>query len=201
MASIPDIDNQETQEWLDALNAVIETEGVERAHFLIESMIDQARRSGANLPYKATTAYVNTIPTHLQQRHPGNPDMERRIRALIRWNAIMTVLRANEKSPGVGGHIASFQSAATLYDVGFNHFFRAANDKFQGDLVYFQGHSSPGVYARAFLEGRISEDQLRLKKLEFAHAISPLENPMSIRGLRKDIARLKTELKKKELGI
>ncbi|QDC96557.1 pyruvate dehydrogenase (acetyl-transferring), homodimeric type [Candidatus Methylopumilus universalis] len=166
MASIPDIDNQETQEWLDALNAVIETEGVARAHFLIESMIDQARRSGANLPYKATTAYVNTIPTHLQQRHPGNPDMERRIRALIRWNAIMTVLRANEKSPGVGGHIASFQSAATLYDVGFNHFFRAANDKFQGDLVYFQGHSSPGVYARAFLEGRISEDQLTNFRME-----------------------------------
>ena len=166
MASIPDIDNQETQEWLDALNAVIETEGVERAHFLIESMIDQARRSGANLPYKATTAYVNTIPTHLQQRHPGNPDMERRIRALIRWNAIMTVLRANEKSPGVGGHIASFQSAATLYDVGFNHFFRAANDKFQGDLIYFQGHSSPGVYARAFLEGRISEDQLTNFRME-----------------------------------
>jgi pyruvate dehydrogenase E1 component len=129
-------------------------------------MIDQARRSGANLPYKATTAYVNTIPTHLQQRHPGNPDMERRIRALIRWNAIMTVLRANEKSPGVGGHIASFQSAATLYDVGFNHFFRAANDKFQGDLVYFQGHSSPGVYARAFLEGRISEDQLTNFRME-----------------------------------
>ncbi|QDC70798.1 pyruvate dehydrogenase (acetyl-transferring), homodimeric type [Candidatus Methylopumilus universalis] len=166
MASIPDIDNQETQEWLDALNAVIETEGVERAHFLIESMIDQARRSGVNLPYKATTAYVNTIPTHLQQRHPGNPDMERRIRALIRWNAIMMVLRANEKSPGVGGHIASFQSAATLYDVGFNHFFRAANDKFQGDLVYFQGHSSPGVYARAFLEGRISEDQLTNFRME-----------------------------------
>ncbi len=166
MASIPDIDNQETQEWLDALNAVIETEGVERAHFLIESMIDQARRSGANLPYKATTAYVNTIPTHLQQRHPGNPDMERRVRALIRWNAIMTVLRANEKSPGVGGHIASFQSAATLYDVGFNHFFRAANDKFQGDLIYFQGHSSPGVYARAFLEGRISEDQLTNFRME-----------------------------------
>ena len=166
MASIPDIDNQETQEWLDALNAVIETEGVERAHFLIESMIDQARRSGANLPYKATTAYVNTIPTHLQQRHPGNPDMERRIRALIRWNAIMTVLRANEKSPGVGGHIASFQSAATLYDVGFNHFFRAANDKFQGDLIYFQGHSSPGIYARAFLEGRISEDQLTNFRME-----------------------------------
>jgi pyruvate dehydrogenase E1 component len=103
---------------------------------------------------------VNTIPTHLQQRLPGNPDMERRIRALIRWNAIMTVLRANEKSPGVGGHIASFQSAATLYDVGFNHFFRAATDQFGGDLVFFQGHSSPGVYARAYLEGRITEEQL-----------------------------------------
>ncbi|NCV52986.1 MAG: pyruvate dehydrogenase (acetyl-transferring), homodimeric type, partial [Gammaproteobacteria bacterium] len=166
MASIPDIDNQETQEWLDALNAVIETEGVERAHFLIESMIDQARRSGANLPYKATTAYVNTIPTHLQQRHPGNPDMERRIRALIRWNAIMTVLRANEKSPGVGGHIASFQSSALLYDIGFNHFFRGANKDFDGDLVYIQGHASPGVYARAFLEGRITEEQMDNFRME-----------------------------------
>ncbi len=166
MATIPDSDNIETQEWLDALSAVIENDGVERAHFLIESMIDEARRSGANLPYNATTAYLNTIPTHLQQRHPGNPDMERRIRALIRWNAIITVLRANEKSPGVGGHIASFQSAATLYDVGFNHFFRAANDKFLGDLVYFQGHSSPGVYARAFLEGRISEEQLSNFRME-----------------------------------
>lgn len=160
MAFTPDIDPQETQEWLEAIDAVLANEGTERAHFLLETLIDKARRSGAYLPYNATTAYVNTIPTHLQQRHPGNPDMERRIRALIRWNAIMTVLRANEKSPGVGGHIASFQSAATLYDVGFNHFFRAANDKFGGDLVFFQGHSSPGVYARAYLEGRINEDQL-----------------------------------------
>ncbi len=160
MAFTPDHDPQETQEWLEAIEAVLETEGTERAHFLLETLIDKARRSGAYLPYTATTAYLNSIPTHLQQRHPGNPDMERRIRALVRWNAIMTVLRANQKSPGVGGHIASFQSAATLYDVGFNHFFRAANDKFGGDLVYFQGHSSPGVYARAFLEGRINEDQL-----------------------------------------
>jgi pyruvate dehydrogenase E1 component len=160
MSFIPDIDPIETQEWLEAIDAVLATEGTERAHFLLETLIDKARRSGAYLPYNATTAYVNTIPTHLQQRHPGNPDMERRIRALIRWNAIMTVLRANEKSPGVGGHIASFQSAATLYDVGFNHFFRAANDQFGGDLVLFQGHSSPGVYARAYLEGRISEEQL-----------------------------------------
>ncbi|EAV47023.1 pyruvate dehydrogenase subunit E1 [Methylophilales bacterium HTCC2181] len=166
MNLFPDTDNQETQEWLASLNSVIEAEGTERAHFLIEAMIDQARRSGSNLPYNATTSYVNTIPTHLQQRHPGNPDMERRIRALIRWNAVMTVLRANEKSPGIGGHIASFQSAATLYDVGFNHFFRAANENFGGDLVYFQGHSSPGIYARAFLEGRMNEDQLNNFRME-----------------------------------
>ncbi|MDP3211266.1 pyruvate dehydrogenase (acetyl-transferring), homodimeric type [Methylotenera sp.] len=156
----PDIDSQETQEWLDALMAVIENEGTERAHFLLEAMIDKARRSGSNLPYKATTAYLNTIPTHLQAKLPGDPEMERRVRALVRWNAVMTVLRANEKSPGVGGHIASFQSAATLYDTGFNYFFRAPNENFGGDCVYFQGHSSPGVYARAFLEGRITEEQM-----------------------------------------
>jgi len=159
-AGLTETDPQETQEWLDALTAVIENEGTERAHFLLEAMIDKARRSGSNLPYKATTAYLNTIPTHLQAKLPGDPEMERRIRALVRWNAIMTVLRANEKSPGVGGHIASFQSAATLYDTAFNYFFRAANENFGGDCVYFQGHSSPGVYARAFLEGRITEDQL-----------------------------------------
>jgi pyruvate dehydrogenase E1 component len=158
--SLTETDPLETQEWLDALTAVIENEGTERAHFLLEAMIDKARRSGSNLPYNATTAYVNTIPTHLQAKLPGDPEMERRIRALVRWNAIMTVLRANEKSPGVGGHIASFQSAATLYDTAFNHFFRATNENFGGDCVYFQGHSSPGVYARAFLEGRISEEQL-----------------------------------------
>ena len=166
MDLFPDSDIQETQEWIESLNSVIETEGTERAHFLIEMLIDQARRSGSNLPYNATTAYVNTIPSHLQQRHPGNPDMERRIRALIRWNAIMTVSRANIKSPGIGGHIASFQSAATLYDVGFNHFFRAANRDFGGDLVFFQGHSSPGIYARAFLEGRINESQLDNFRME-----------------------------------
>lgn len=158
--NLTETDPLETQEWLEALASVIENEGTERAHFLLEAMIDQARRSGSNLPYKATTSYVNTIPTHLQQRLPGDPEMERRIRALIRWNAIMTVLRANEKSPGVGGHIASFQSAATLYDTGFNYFFRAPNENFGGDCVYFQGHSSPGVYARAFLEGRFTEDQM-----------------------------------------
>ncbi|OAJ72034.1 pyruvate dehydrogenase (acetyl-transferring), homodimeric type [Methylobacillus sp. MM3] len=162
----PDIDPQETQEWLDAIDAVLEQEGTERAHFLLEQLIDKARRSGAYLPYNATTAYLNTIPVHLQEKLPGDPSMERRIRALIRWNAIVTVMRANEKSPGVGGHIASFQSAATLYDVGFNHFFRAANENFGGDLVMFQGHSSPGIYARAFIEGRLSEEQMSNFRLE-----------------------------------
>ncbi len=159
-SSIPDIDPQETQEWLAAIDAVIEQEGTERAHFLLETLIDKSRRSGANLPFNATTAYVNTIPTHKQAKLPGDPHMERRIRALIRWNAIATVMRANEKSPGVGGHIASFQSAATLYDVGFNHFFRSPDHPSGGDLVLFQGHSSPGIYARAFVEGRISEEQM-----------------------------------------
>ncbi len=166
MALTPDIDQQETQEWLESLDSVLENEGTERAHFLLETMVDKARRSGAYLPYNATTGYVNTIPVHLQQKLPGDPTMERKIRALIRWNAIMTVLRANEKSPGVGGHIASFQSAATLYDVGLNHFFRAANENFGGDCIYFQGHSSPGIYARAFLEGRLTEEQLSNFRIE-----------------------------------
>ncbi len=166
MALTPDIDQQETQEWLESLDSVLENAGTERAHFLLETMVDKARRSGAYLPYNATTGYVNTIPVHLQQKLPGDPTMERKIRALIRWNAIMTVLRANEKSPGVGGHIASFQSAATLYDVGLNHFFRAANENFGGDCVYFQGHSSPGIYARAFLEGRLTEEQLSNFRME-----------------------------------
>jgi pyruvate dehydrogenase E1 component len=123
-------------------------------------LIDKARRSGAYLPYNPTTAYVNTIPEHLQQKLPGDPAMERKIRALVRWNAIACVMRANEKCHGIGGHLASFQSAATLYDTGFNYFFRAANENFGGDLVFFQGHSSPGIYSRAFLEGRISEEQI-----------------------------------------
>ncbi|MDD5403334.1 MAG: pyruvate dehydrogenase (acetyl-transferring), homodimeric type [Sulfuricella sp.] len=160
MPSNPDMDPQETQEWLDALDAVIEREGAERAHFLLEQMIDKARRSGANLPYSAQTAYLNTIPVHQEEKFPGDLALERRIRALIRWNAIATVMQANKKSPGVGGHIASFASAATLYDVGFNHFFHAPDEKHGGDLLYIQGHSSPGIYARAYLEGRLSEAQV-----------------------------------------
>ena len=155
-----DIDPVETQEWIDALEAVIENEGVERAHFLLEQMIDKGRRTGAHLPFSANTAYVNTIPTQLEASCPGDPAIEDRIRAYVRWNAMAMVVKANRKSTELGGHIATFASAATLYDVGYNHFWRAPGDGFGGDLVYFQGHASPGTYARAFLEGRLTEDQL-----------------------------------------
>jgi pyruvate dehydrogenase E1 component len=140
-----DSDPEETREWLDALASVIGTEGIERAHFLIENLVDQARRAGANLPYKANTAYINTIPSHMEARLPGDATIENRIRSYIRWNAMAMVVRANRRSTEYGGHIASFASAATLYDIGFNHFFRAASKDFGGDLVYFQGHAAPGI--------------------------------------------------------
>ena len=155
-----DIDPQETQEWLDALGAVMENEGVERAHFLLEQLIDNARRNGANLPFTNNTAYLNTIPTHLEQRTPGDSELEHRIRSFIRWNAMAMVVRANKESSELGGHIASFASAATLYDVGFNHFFHAQTPDHGGDLVFMQGHSAPGIYARAYLEGRLDKSQL-----------------------------------------
>ena len=155
-----DIDPQETREWLDALDAVIENEGLERAHYLLEKLIDDARRSGANLPFTNNTAYLNTIPVHMQERHPGDTAIERRIKSLVRWNAMAMVVRANKESSELGGHIASFASAATLYDVGLNHFFRAPSHEHGGDLVFMQGHSAPGIYARAYLEGRLNEDQL-----------------------------------------
>ncbi len=160
MTELHDIDPLETQEWLDALNAVIENEGVERAHFLLEQLIDDARRNGANLPFTNETAYLNTIPTHLEQRTPGDPELENRIRSFIRWNAMAMVVRANKESSELGGHIASFASAATLYDVGFNHFFHAPTPDHGGDLLFMQGHSAPGVYGRAYLEGRLNESQL-----------------------------------------
>jgi len=160
MATKPDIDPLETQEWLDALEGVLENEGIDRAHFLIERLVDKARRSGAYLPFSANTAYVNTIPVTHQERFPGDRAMERRIRSIIRWNAMAMVVQANRISSELGGHISSFASSATLYDVAFSHFFKARNENQDGDLVFFQGHSAPGVYARAFLEGRISEDEL-----------------------------------------
>jgi len=156
-----DRDPRETQEWLEALDSVLQNEGVERAHYLVERLIDRARRSGVQLPYSPNTAYVNTIPVSEEEKMPGEPGLEHRIRSLVRWNALAMVVQANRHSSELGGHIASFASAATLYDVGFNHFFRAQGAAGGGDLVYVQGHSSPGIYARAYLEGRLSEEQLR----------------------------------------
>lgn len=160
MSSTPDLDPTETQEWQDALDAVIEHEGVERAHFLLERMIDQSRRAGANLPYKATTAYINTIPVDRQVPMPGDSELEHQLRSMIRWNATAMVQKANQRDSSLGGHIASFASSATLYDVGFNHFFHAPTAEHGGDLLFIQGHGSPGVYSRAFLEGRLTEEQL-----------------------------------------
>jgi len=158
--ALNDIDPQETQEWYEALAAVLEADGPERAHFLLEQLIDKARHSGVNLPYSAATAYINTIPTHLQEKIPGDQELERRVRSWIRWNAAAMVVKANRKSSELGGHIATFASSATLYDIGFNHFWRAPTHEHGGDMIYFQGHAAPGVYARAYLEGRLSDEQL-----------------------------------------
>jgi pyruvate dehydrogenase E1 component len=155
-----DPDPQETREWLESLEGVLRNAGPERAHYLIERLIDQARRSGIHLPYRLTTAYLNTIQPQDEPPMPGEPGLEHRIRSLVRWNALAMVVQANRESSGIGGHIASFASAATLYDVGFNHFFRAPGEGAGGDLLYIQGHSAPGIYARAYLEGRLSEEQL-----------------------------------------
>src|ERR1700744_432679 len=163
-----DLDPTETREWVESLNAVINHDGTERAHFLLERMVDSARRSGGYLPFDPTTEYVNTIPPHLEAKMPGDGAMEWRIRTLIRWNSMAMVVRANRKPGELGGHIASFASSATLYDVGFNPFWRAPSAEHPGDLVFHQGHSSPGVYARSFLEGRLGEEQLDLFRMEVA---------------------------------
>lgn len=157
---VQDIDPVETQEWLDSLNSVLDREGEDRAHFLLTQLADRMRRDGTQLPFSLNTPHRNTIPVHREARMPGDLFMERRIRSLIRWNAMAMVMRANKENPGIGGHISSFMSSATLYDVGFNYFFRAPNGDFEGDLVYIQGHSAPGIYSRAYLEGRLSEEQV-----------------------------------------
>jgi pyruvate dehydrogenase E1 component len=155
----PDVDPQETKEWLDAIDGVLEHEGPDRAHFLIEQVIDKSRRSGAYMPFSANTAYINTIPVDRQSHMPGDPAIEEKIRNYARWNAMAMVLRAN-KHTNVGGHIASYASAATLYDVGFNYFWHAPSADHGGDLVFVQGHSSPGIYARAFMLGRLTTEQM-----------------------------------------
>jgi pyruvate dehydrogenase E1 component len=157
-ANDPDV--QETQEWLDALEAVIEREGPERAHELLEKLIELARRLGGHIPFRPNTAYINTIPPHLEKAAPGDTALEERNRSFMRWNAMVMVAKANKVEGDLGGHIASFASVGTLFGTGFNHFWHAPHEGHGGDLIYFQGHSAPGVYARAYQEGRLTDEQL-----------------------------------------
>ncbi|MEM1266114.1 MAG: pyruvate dehydrogenase (acetyl-transferring), homodimeric type, partial [Pseudomonadota bacterium] len=164
----PDLDPTESQEWQEAIADVIERDGPDRAHYLLDKAVQQARAAGAVLPFSATTPYQNTIPTDDELDLPGDVEMEGRIRAINRWNAMVTVVRRNKESSEYGGHIASFASSAALYDVGLNHFWRARSAMHGGDLVFFQGHVVPGIYARSFMEGRISEEQLENFRSEVA---------------------------------
>ncbi len=161
-----DLDPVETQEWIESLSAVIGADGPQRAHYLLERMVEMTRRAGAHLPFRPTTEYVNTISPHLERRSPGDAAIEWKIRSILRWNALAMVIRANRKPGDLGGHIASFASSATLYDVGFNHFWRAPSAEHPGDLLYIQGHCSPGIYARAYLEGRLTEAELDRFRME-----------------------------------
>jgi pyruvate dehydrogenase E1 component len=157
---LPDIDPAETQEWLDSLDGVVAQAGPERARFIVYKLLKRARQLQVGLPPLVQTRYVNTISTEQEPNFPGDEKMEHRIRQIIRWNALAMVLRANTRFDGIGGHLSTYASAASLYEVGFNHFFRGRDDGGAGDQIFFQGHAAPGIYARAFLEGRISEEQL-----------------------------------------
>ncbi|MGB1025937.1 MAG: pyruvate dehydrogenase (acetyl-transferring), homodimeric type, partial [Rhodospirillaceae bacterium] len=164
--TVQDIDPQETREWLDAVEDVIDRDGTGRAHFLLDTVVAAARERGANLPFGATTAYLNSIPTDDQPAYPGDVELEWRIRTINRWNAMATVVRRNKVSSEYGGHIASFASSAVLYDMGLNHFWRTRTETHGGDLVFFQGHAIPGIYARSFMEGRLTAEQLDMFRSE-----------------------------------
>src|SRR5690606_719544 len=157
---LEDIDAIETKEWLDALESVVRHGGKERAAYLLQALSDTAVTQGVDQPSSIQTPYRNTIPVEQEVAYPGDRILERKIRSSIRWNAMAMVMKANDNEDGLGGHIASFASSATLYDVGFNHFFRGNDGDLPGDLVYFQGHVSPGMYARSYVEGRLDENQL-----------------------------------------
>ncbi len=169
VANNKDIDPLETKDWLDSISAVLEKDGKQRAQFLLKELIEHSYKEGSDLALSRNTPYINTISPEEEAKSPGDQNIERKLRSFIRWNAAAMVVRANKKFPELGGHIGTFASAATLYDVGMNHFWRAKNNKFGGDLIYFQGHSAPGMYARAFLEGRLSKKQLDSFRQEVKH--------------------------------
>src|SRR6266542_4423810 len=160
LVSNGDPDTAETNEWLDSLGAVLQTEGPARASYLLTQLKHKAVRSGVEIPFTANTPYINTIPPDRQPPFPGSREVERRIKSLVRWNAMAMVVKANKAEDGIGGHISTYASAATLYEVGFNHFFKGKGDDHDGDIIFFQGHASPGIYARAFVEGRIPAKHL-----------------------------------------
>src|SRR6202521_4748306 len=163
---LPDTDPQETAEWVDSFDAVHDTKGKVRARFLLMKLLERARAQQVGFPATVSTPYVNTIPPDQEPWFPGDEHVERRIRAFIRWNAAVMVVRANHRSEGIGGHLATYASSASLYEVGFNHFFRGKDNGRAGDQVYFQGHAAPGIYARAFLEGRLTEEDLDHFRME-----------------------------------
>lgn len=167
-ATEEDIDPAETDEWLESLEYVLESKGPQRVSYLLSKLKEKAYQKGVEIPFTVTTPYINTIPHTQQPPYPGNREIERRIKSIIRWNAMAMVVRANKNHAGIGGHISTFASAATLYEVAFNHFFRGKSDDFSGDQIYFQGHAAPGIYARAFLEGRLNETQLENFRRELA---------------------------------
>src|SRR5271167_4883837 len=154
------IEDEGIQEWLESLDSVLESSGPDVAREILERLRAHATVSGIDLPFTANTPYANTIPARLEPLFPGDQELERRIKSLIRWNALAMVVRANREEHGIGGHISTYASAAALYEVGFNHFFRARTPEFEGDTIYFQGHAAPGIYSRAFLEGRLSAEKL-----------------------------------------
>src|SRR5215813_7286169 len=162
-----ELDAVETREWLDSLDYVLQSGGPAKVARLLRDLTIHARQNGVKLPFTANTPYINTISGEEQALMPGSPDVERRIKSLVRWNAAAMVVKANKLVEGIGGHISTFASAATLYEVGFNHFFRG-HDSENADIIFFQGHAAPGIYARAYLEGRLSERQLENFRREMA---------------------------------
>jgi pyruvate dehydrogenase E1 component len=175
---VPDIDPTETSEWIDSFDAIVESRGRDRARFLLLRLLERAREQQVGFPATVSTPYVNTIPADREPWFPGDEYLERRIRAYIRWNAAVMVTRANSKDPGIGGHLSTYAASASLYEVGFNHFFRGKANGLAGDQVFFQGHGSPGIYARAFVEGRLDEDQLDNFRFETAgHGLSSYPHP------------------------
>ena len=177
---LPDRDPDETAEWIESLDSLIKEQGTERAQFIMRSLLQRAGAQSVGVPMVTTTDYVNTIPVDQEPEFPGDEEIERKYRAWLRWNAAIMVHRAQRPGIGVGGHISTYAGAATLYEVGFNHFFRGKDHPGGGDQIYFQGHASPGMYARAFMEGRLSEadlDGFRQEKSKAGHGLSSYPHP------------------------